>query len=288
MFFNTKKNPSEVFIVKANGEKELFRPEKLEQSLTRSGANREAVETVVDGVIRRLKDGMPTGEIYRMAFTLLNKEKKVKTAFRYSLRRAVSELGPTGFTFEKFVAEIFKTQGYEAVTNQIVRGYCVDHEVDVVAWNEKELIMVEAKFHNDLGMKSDLKVALYVKARFEDLGKMTFDNYGGKGRKLTDGWLVTNTKFTQAAIEYGMCQNLKMVGWNFPPIANLHNMIEMANAVPITILTTISNMEKQNLIARGIVLCRQIKDAEMLLHAGVNKSRIDKIMDEVKEAQNVV
>jgi hypothetical protein len=288
MFFNTKKNPSEVFIVKANGEKELFRPEKLEQSLTRSGANREAVETVVDGVMRRLRDGMPTGEIYRMAFTLLNKEKKVKTAFRYSLRRAVSELGPTGFTFEKFVAEIFKTQGYEAVTNQIVRGYCVDHEVDVVAWNEKELIMVEAKFHNDLGMKSDLKVALYIKARFEDLGKMTFDSYGGKGRKLTDGWLVTNTKFTQAAIEYGMCQNLKMVGWNFPPIANLHNMIEMANAVPITILTTISNMEKQNLIARGIVLCRQINNPEQLLHAGVNKSRIDKIMDELKEAQNVI
>ena len=42
-------------------------------------------------------------------------------------------------------------------------GHCVEHEVDVMAWNENKLIIAEAKFHNAIGLKSDLKVALMLK-----------------------------------------------------------------------------------------------------------------------------
>ena len=97
--------------------------------------------------------------------------------------------------------------------------------MDGVAWNEEKLIMVEAKFHNELGIKSDLKVALYVKARMDDLKGSVF-NYGGKDRKLSEGWLVTNTKFSSTAIHYGVCQNLVMIGWNYPEKGNLQDMIE--------------------------------------------------------------
>jgi len=68
------------------------------------------------------------------------------------------------------------------LTDQKVRGKLVEHEIDVVAWNEEKLIMVEAKFHNQLGVKTDLKVILYVKERFDDLSAVTFD-YGRPGRK---------------------------------------------------------------------------------------------------------
>ena len=78
-------------------------------------------------------------------------------------------LGPTGFPFEQFVAEIFKAEAYSTITDQIVQGKCVEHEIDVVAWKEKELIMVEAKFHTDFNLKSDLKIVLYVKARYDDI-----------------------------------------------------------------------------------------------------------------------
>lgn len=213
-----------IFITKAGGQKELFNEEKLRSSLKRSGATDEAIEDCLAHIEPQLHEGMTTTEIYKHAFDFLHKWKQ-PVALRYSIRRAVMELGPTGFPFEQFVAEYFKDQGFETLTDQQVLGACVPHEVDVVAWNADKLIMCEAKFHNQLGIKSDLKVVLYIKARFDDLKENIF-NYGGKDRKLTDGWLITNTKFSSTAIHYGICQKLTMIGWNYPEKGNLQEMIE--------------------------------------------------------------
>jgi len=49
------------------------------------------------------------------------------------LKKAILQLGPTGYPFERFVGELLKYQGYEAKVGQIVQGNCVQHEVDVVA-----------------------------------------------------------------------------------------------------------------------------------------------------------
>src|SRR5206468_6395376 len=141
--------------------------------------------------------------IYKHAFSLLDKTEQ-QTAMRYSLRKAVLDLGPSGFPFEQLVAEMFKAQGYHVLTDQIVKGYCAEHEVDVVAWrpaqdrHKQDLIMTEAKYHGQTELKSDLKIVLYVKARFDDLEKMTY-TYDGHAYSLTEGWLVTNTKFTISA-----------------------------------------------------------------------------------------
>ena len=83
-------------------------------------------------------------------------------------------LARDGFPFEKFVARLFNVWGYDTITDQTVMGSCVDHEVDVVAWKGNDLAMVEAKFHNEFGLKSDSKVVLYVKARYDDSGAHGF------------------------------------------------------------------------------------------------------------------
>ncbi|MDB5194256.1 MAG: ATP-cone protein [Parcubacteria group bacterium] len=212
-----------VTIRKANGQKEAFNVEKLRSSLVNSGATDDAAEKVIDHIIAELHDGMSTSDIYKHAFEILAGLNQ-HIAKSYSLRRAVMHIGPTGFPFEKLVAEVFKEKGYEVTTDQTVMGKCVAHEVDVVAWNEDKLIMCEAKFHNELGTKSDIKVALYVKARFDDLKHGTFD-YGKPGRKLDQGILITNTKFSSTAIQYGECENLTMIGWNYPEKGNLNQMI---------------------------------------------------------------
>jgi len=218
-------NPhAHITVLKADGTKEAFDIEKLRASLLRSGASGEAVESVVEHILPELKDGMTTHEIYEHGYKFLADWKK-PIAERYSLRRAVMNLGPAGFLFEDLVAEILKEKGFDVLTDQTVLGVCVPHEVDVVAWNDKKLIMVEAKFHNELGTKSDLKVALYVKARIDDLKSTTF-NYGGKDRKLDEGWLITNTKFSSTALQYGICSNMTMIGWNYPEKGNLQDMIE--------------------------------------------------------------
>ncbi len=198
------------------------------------------------------------------------------------MKRAVSELGPAGFPFEKFVAEIFKARGYEAVTDQIVQGHCVEHEMDVVAWKGSDLVMVEAKFHNEQGIKSDIKVALYVKARFDDLAGNSY-TYGGKKRKLTKCFLVTNTKFTDHAIRYAECQNLSLIGWNYPKKGNLEDYIEESGLHPLTALPSLSQVEKKKLLDQGLVLCKQLNlPADELVALGVDKARAGSVLADIK------
>ena len=276
--------PKPIYIIKADGVRELFNPTKLEHSLRKIGTTKEIADQIIAEIQANLVDGNTTKEIYRQAFSLLRRKQK-PVAVRYSLKRAIAELGPTGFPFEQFVAEIFKSQGYKTLTGQIVMGVCVPHEVDVVAWKGDELIMVEAKFHADYSMRSDLKVALYVKARFEDLMKNTY-KYGGVERKLTKGMLITNTKFSTTAIQYGECAGLNMIGWNYPQGKNLHHMIEGNNLVPITALFSLTQTEKKMLIANNLVLSKQL-NAEALKSYGLPENKIAQVLQEVEDIKKI-
>ncbi|MEN9614406.1 MAG: hypothetical protein RLZZ347_713 [Candidatus Parcubacteria bacterium] len=267
-------------IKKSDGSLESFDSQKLMASLVRAGAAPEVSAEIASHIEHELKDEMPTSQIYRHAFELLHRHAK-PIAVSYSLRHAIAELGPSGFPFEKFVAEIYKASGYETVTGVIVQGKCVPHEMDVVAWKGDELIFVEAKFHNEFDLKSDLKVALYVKARFDDLKGREYE-FGGKMRKLSHALLVTNTKFTSTAIDYGVCAGLSMIGWNYPAKGNLHHMIEDSGLHPITAITSLSNVEKKNLIDQGKVLCRSINTESALKLAGIRPEKIPGILEEIK------
>lgn len=272
----------QITVVKANGKREAFEPEKLLASLLHSGASDESAEKAVAHILPQLHNDISTNEIYRKAFEYLkNVEKPV--ARKYSLRRAVMELGPSGFPFESFFAELLKAQGFETLTGQMVLGGCVPHEVDVVAWNAKKLIMVEAKFHNELGTKSDLKVALYVKARFDDIRDNVFD-YGGQDRKVTDCWLVTNTKFSSTAIHYAECKNMTLIGWNYPEKGNLEDLIVEQGLHPITCLTSLSGKEKKMLVDSHVVLCSSLKEEPGILPTLFGpKFETRKVLDEINE-----
>ncbi|MDP2651303.1 MAG: ATP cone domain-containing protein [bacterium] len=275
-------NATETLVVKASGKREVYNPEKLRESLLNSGASEKVADEVVEHISGELYNEISTDDIYRHAFNIL-KHLEGKVARSYSLRRAVMELGPSGFPFENFVAEIMKVKGFKTLTGQEVLGQCVPHEVDVVAWNEEKLIMIEAKFHNELGSKSDLKVALYIKARFDDLADNVF-NYGGRDRKVTDSWLVTNTKFSSTAIHYGVCKNLTMIGWNYPKIGNLQEMIEEEALHPITCLTSLSSDEKKSLVGAGMVLCSNVRDNRKMLEQVLGSaSKSQEVLNEIKE-----
>lgn len=271
----------EFYVTKYNGDKELFDPSKLKANLLKIGTSPDVADLVMNEVSKSIREGITTREIYGLAYSLLKKHQR-PVAIRYSLKKAIADFGPTGFPFEKFVAEMFRAQGYTVDTDRIIKGKCVEHEIDVLAWNDTKLILVEAKFHTDYGMKSDLKVALYIKARFEDLAE-TKILIGGKERKMTDGWLVTNTKFSQTAIQYGECQRLNMVGWNYPYGNNLHNMIEKAELIPLTALTVINSAEKKMFLSRNIVLSKDLLNETMLKDLGFNDTKIKNIEKEVND-----
>jgi hypothetical protein len=273
-----------IMIRKADGALEQFDIEKFEHSLRRSHASPTLIQKVIDHVATDVEEGMTTHEIYEQAFHLLHKLERPAAA-RYSMRRAVMSLGPSGFPFEKFIAEIFKTMGYEALTDQTIFGGCVEHEIDVIAWNEQKLIMSEVKFHNELGLKSDLKVVLYVKARFDDLIENTYD-YGNKNRKIDEGWLITNTKFTSSAIKYSECKDLKIVGWDYPVNNSLKDMIERSGINPITCLNSLSEHDKKALLEKNVIICKTlVKEPAILESIGLSLANIEAVLEEIAQIE---
>ena len=267
-----------ISIIKASGEKESWDPEKLEHSLLAVKAPLQLVQEIIAHVEKDLRDGIHTSDIYEHAFALL-KRYDSPFAAEYSLKKAIMQLGPSGFPFEKFVANILRAQGYQTRVGVMVAGRCVSHEVDVVAEKNDERILVEAKFHNSPAIKSDIKVALYVHARFEDIRTRleTTDN----GERYTHAWLITNTNFTSQAVTYGNCVGLAMTGWNHPKDRTLQDLIRSTQTHPITCLTTLSGPQKLQLLTSGTVLCRDvIDDPAKLARIGISNSGIDAVMKE--------
>lgn len=270
---------SKHLVVKANGEREIFNETKLRDSLRRSGASEEVISKVVLHVLSEMRDGMSTERIYRHAFTLLKKTHR-GIAAQYSLRRAIRDLGPSGFPFERFVSEIFRAKGYDVSVGIIVQGFCVDHEVDVSAKKDDTHLMVECKFHHEDGFKTDLKVALYVRERFNDIEKR-HKTLEDKSERFHEAWLITNTKLTSKAIQYAMCAGLKVIGWSYPHVGNLQDLVNETMLHPITVLTTLSGGEKKRLMEQDIVLCRDLGKQKKALRAlGMSEEKIQKILDE--------
>lgn len=266
------------YILKASGERELWDSRKLERSLRAARAGEDLIKEVVRHIEKDLKDGLRTSDIYAHAFTLLKRYDR-PIAAEYSLRRSIAEFGPSGFPFERFIAKLLEAQGYHTKVGTIVRGLCVNHEVDVIAEREDEQILVEAKFHNSPEIKSDVKVALYVGARFDDIrARIERERVTPH---FTRAWLITNTSFTSQAIQYGTCKGLALTGWNYPKGRTLQDLVQESQAHPVTCLTTLSVPQKTQLLNEGVVLCRDIlNDTAPLARIGVGKARIAAIVEE--------
>ncbi|MCH7529958.1 ATPase [Patescibacteria group bacterium] len=264
-----------MLITKLDGNKEAFDSSKLRASLIKAGTSEAECDKVIQKIESELKEGMNTSLIYRRAYTLLKKQEK-GIAARYSMKRAVLDLGPSGFPFEQFIAEIFKKWGYSTEVGKIIKGACAKHEIDLYAHKDGKNIAAEMKFHNKLGIKSDLKVALYVHARFEDIQANSSNT-----SPIDERWLVTNTKFTHNAIKYSKCVGLRTVSWSDPPSGNLNNLIEESGIQPLTSLTTLSKQEKRALMERDVVLCRSLfEKQDMMKSLGFSDSKIETVLSE--------
>ncbi|KXO01202.1 ATPase [Aequorivita aquimaris] len=266
-------------VIKHSGERAIFSIEKLKNSLRKSGAEEALVNEIANNVRDELYQGISTKEIYNRAFALLKKKKK-GYASKYKLKKAIYELGPTGFPFEKFVGAILYYSGYDVKTGQFLNGKCVTHEVDVVAHKNGQYIVAECKFHSDEGRNCNVKVPLYIHSRYRDI----LNNYGdgNKGEKPNEGWVVTNTRFTEDALTYGKCVGLYLLSWDFPKDNGIKDRIDRLGLYPVTVSTLLSQREKQFLLSRDVVLCKQLIDDQFYLdHLGVSEKRKARILEEI-------
>lgn len=250
-------------ISKADGSKEVFDPVRLIASLERAGAGHHTAARIAETITSTITPGISSKEIYAKAFTLLRKEER-PVAARYALRRALLEFGPSGHPFEDFVSHLFRAEGWQVETRKIIQGKCVSHEIDFYASHPEEntYIAAELKYHNDPGYKTDLKVALYVKSRFDDIF-----NCEPKVRTcpIDRGLLVTNTKFTSEAVAYAECAGVELLGWGYPTHDNLFLRMSRAKVYPITTLGGLTRTEKRLLVERGVVAVDEILADRRLL-----------------------
>ncbi len=268
-------------IIKSSGQKMKFSLDKLRNSLKHSGANHELVEEIVSKVYDELFEGITSNEIYNRAYSLLKKNKSVY-ASKYKLKKAIYELGPTGFPFERFIAAILQYSGYEVEVDIVLNGACVTHEIDVIAKKNDTVTLIECKFHNEEGRNCNVKIPLYIHSRYNDVKAHWVTNKSNK--PLNKGWVVTNTRFTQDALTYGKCADLYLLSWDFPHNDGLKDRIDRLGLYPITVSSLLSKREKKFLLSRNVVLCRQlVKDKFFLDHLGISTDRKSKILDEFSQ-----
>lgn len=265
-------------IVKTDGSIERWDGTKLVRSLRRAGASESTAERIRQTIEATMGPSEESTQIYRRAFMMLRRDGRAAAA-RYSLRRALFEFGPTGHPFEDFVSELFKTEGWNVLPRQLIQGKCVTHEVDVYAERNGEYLAAELKYHNNPGFKTDVKIALYVKARMDDIWA---NAENGGGVRVDHGYLITNTKFTRQAIDYAKCSNMNLIGWNYPHNGNLYDRIVASGLYPITALTSLRKSEKRILIDKNISTTELVrKHRELLREIGITPERIGKIIAEI-------
>lgn len=270
-------------IKKQSGETVPFNKKSLHRSLVNSGANLEDANQICDKIINEIYNGISTKELYEKAFSLL-KNLKSSVAARYSLKRALQDLGPEGFFFEKWVAKIFEVQGYDTITSQTLTGKStINHEIDVIISNKNEDIICECKFRNDIEAKISVTTPMYFLSRFIDVkdNDFTFFNRTFKPQK---GYLITNAFFTTDSIAFAECYDINLISWNYPEDRSIKRLTDQQGLYPITCLTTLTKDEEQILLSKNCILVRElVKNPVLLDHFKFSDDRKELILKEAGE-----
>ncbi len=271
-----------IHIKKYSGEHQAFDVNKLINSLRRSRADEGLVQEIAYKIQEQVEEGMTTKKIYQLAYKMLNSKSRV-SASKYKLKKALMELGPTGFPFEKLVGNLLASEGFSTQIGVIVQGDCVQHEIDVIAQKDNKYYIIECKYHSDQGRFCNVKTPLYIHSRFLDVEKKLKLQKGHES-KLHKGGLYTNTRFTSDAIQYGTCVDLLLTSWDYPMGNGLKDRIDASGLHPLTALTTLTKAEKSKLLDTGIVLCAELhENPELLEEVGVHRKRHQKILEDCKE-----
>lgn len=235
-------------VVKRSGETEPLDEGKVKRAILRTGVSEEEANRILEKVKKEFYDGISTSEIYALVRRYLDRRQRA----RFSMKKAMTELGPEGHNFETLVGRVFECRGYEVLLRQRLKGNCVEHEVDLIVEKEGKKDMIECKFHNSMGSMCRIQDALYTYARFLDLR----DAAG-----ISSVWLITNRKFSRDVIDYGVCNGVQLLGWNYPSGRGLERIIEHQRLYPVTALQIKKRMKNQ-LLEEGFVVLRDLIDRE--------------------------
>jgi hypothetical protein len=266
-----------VFVTKADGSRQIFDREKVVKTCLRMGVNRRIANNVAHAVEARVHDGMPTNKVLQLIFRLLRKHTPTIQHF-LDLRKGLS-LMDSKPEFEKFVQTLLAHNGFEVTPNQIIKGRCVEHEVDAVARKDDVTYFVEAKHHSNYHTPTGLDESRIARAVLEDV---TEGFALGKNEvQIERAMIVTNTRYSEHARRYGKCRDILQIGWSSPKTLALQNIIEEKKLYPLSCIKGLNRDVKMKLVNYGIVLMTQLveeKPAKIAEETGVSKENIQRII----------
>ncbi len=262
-----------VLVTKADGSVEPYSREKVVRTCLKMGVGRGEAEDVADYVEQRLYEGVSTGEVYRVIMQRLRKHRP-EIAFRRDLRAAISLLRPKP-DWELFVRMLLAKDSYRVEGNRLLRGRCVENEVDGLLYSGSEIILLETKHHANPHTKTALDIPREARSIFEDV----VEGYelGYHAVKPTGTVIVCNTKLTEQAVQYANCRGIRFISWKYPTGRGLEDLIEMHNVYPTTLLSEVSGAVEAALGDAGIVSLGQLAagDPSYLARlSGVDKAKL--------------
>ena len=245
-------------VTKANGSRQMFDRNKVVKTCMRMGATRGDALEVADKIEKRLYDGISTAKILQMLFQFMRKYKPHVSQI-YDLRKGLSLMSSKP-EFEVFVQSLLSHNGFEVSSNRILKGKCVEHEVDGIAQKNGITYLVEAKHHVNYHHFTGLDESRIARAVLEDVT----EGYGlGIGNlKIDKAMIVTNTKYSDYATQYGICKDIFQIGWSTPSNLSLQNMIEEKNLYPLSCLKGLGADTRLHLADSGVVLINQVAEED--------------------------
>ena len=271
-----------IYVINSRGEKEPFSFRKVFRSARRAGASQKLALEIAKKIEKEIYPEIKTREIFKRVKQLLKKE-DLRTSLRFSLKEGIRKLGPNGFSFEKYVGEIFSELGFDVSLNLYLKGRCARYEVDFLAKKEDLIYVGECKYRVNQGERIDLKVILEIWARFLDLKEGYLKQFS---KYQVRPILVTNAKFTNQVINYAKCiGEIDLLGWRYPKPKGLEYLIESQKLYPVTILPSfrpifLEAFEKEKIMLAGDIL--SLGKKKLYQKIGISSSRIDSL---IKEAQ---
>jgi len=245
-------------------------------------ASEEQALAIANKVESKAYEGIPSKKILLMIFDYMRRYRpEVKNIV--DLREAISFLRSKP-DFEHFVAMLLEEYGYTVVANQIVAGKCVEHEIDVIAKKDNEVIYVEVKHHLQYHTFTGMGVFLEARATLEDLqegfkiGKHNFN--------FTKALVVCNTKISDHAMKYASCRNIEYISWNYPLEKSLSKMIQEKRFYPITLLKGLDEKTEQILGDSDILILKQLAETdihELMRKIKIQKSKIKILQEKAKQ-----
>jgi hypothetical protein len=268
-------------VIKADGTKQLFEKDKIVRTCVRMGASQEVAEAVAKKIEWRAHEGIKSKQILNMIFRHLARYRE-EVRSHIDLRRALSLMRPKP-DFEQFVQILLREHGYEVTPNLIVRGKCVEHEIDVIAKKDGKTCAVEVKHHFNHHALTGLDVSRIARAIFEDVTE-GFE-LGLNSINLDKAVVICNTKYSDHAKRYGECRGIEQIGWNYPAQHGLELMIEEKRLYTITYLKNLDANLGRKLASEGIILLKQLITYEpeaLSRRLRTSKGRVDALIEKAK------